>query len=590
MSEGAAPVLDRDTVLEPLQRAEGRLASIGRLQMAHVLEPLIERLHGGLPGADVQPVAQEALAFCRRLYANARSGEALPLARAVLAQAQKAADTELEFSAAKACGLLAADTADVVTAVEHHVHALRLAAGNAIEMSGVWNNIGMAMGIAGNYEMASRCYQRAVDLIAGHEDPVYARYAACTNLAESLFQSAAYTDGLRFAHRALHEQTEAFRDRDLHAAVLLQRNLVRLLVALGRVGEAEPHVLQIAALADQVQTPRALIAAATTRSVYELARGHSDIALTRLEKALAQARGVPAALRDTLACVIGAEEAAGNSERALIRMRELSDHVYRTAIERAREHVELASIPAHAVTALDHEEEQARARLISKLAPPAQPEGWDALQRLSVSAVMRIDKTGFHGRRVGALSKALALASGLEPLHAVEIGLAAEVHDIGMLSVPEELLAKKEAPSDGERALIRRHVDAGAEILRDDRHPRIFLAREIARYHHAHWDGAGYPEAIAGKSIPVAARICAVADAYDAMICGVGHRRRSTMEKALGELRRAAGSQLDPELVDTFEHLIRTESQDLGMDLTSRPGMAGFQELVDALQEDRGFV
>jgi hypothetical protein len=103
-------------------------------------------------------------------------------------------------------------------------------------------------------------------------------------------------------------------------------------------------VAEAAALADRIRTPRALIAAATARAVHELATGGTDVGLTRLEKALSHARQVPGALRDTLACTIAAEEAAGHSERALLRLNELSEHVYRSAIDKARGNVELAAV------------------------------------------------------------------------------------------------------------------------------------------------------------------------------------------------------------------------------------------------------
>jgi putative two-component system response regulator len=234
-------------------------------------------------------------------------------------------------------------------------------------------------------------------------------------------------------------------------------------------------------------------------------------------------------------------------------------------------------------------QEVARKRLISKRSPAAKPDSWDALDRIAVSAAMRMDKTGWHGKRVGALSKALAAASGMNPLQALEIGLAAELHDIGMLSVPEEVLSKRGALREAEHAIVRRHIDAAVEILGDDRHPRIFLAREIARYHHARWDGEGYPERVGGRFIPVGARICAIADAYDEMVSGVCCRPKS-MDEALAELSRDAGSRFDPELVACFDRMVREESEDLGVDLASTAGMEGFQELVNALQEDRGFV
>ncbi|HEX3096325.1 MAG TPA: HD domain-containing phosphohydrolase [Usitatibacter sp.] len=590
MSFAAAESMLAPTPTDSLRVAERSLGELGRAELAARLAPAIVRLQGPMERSERAELAAAALSFCQRLHGMARSGDALGLARAVLAQAAAAGDTVLELRATTACGLLCADIADVVGAIEYHVRALRLAGENRVEASGVWNNIGLALGVAGNYEMALRCYQRAVNLAQDEPGRVYSRYAALGNLVKSHFQLGSYREGLAVTDRALAEETAAFRDHDPMSVLRLRRNLVRLLVAAGRVTAAEPYVRECAALAQAVGTPRAVIAASTARAAYELATGRTDLALTRLERAVAGAREVPAALRDTLACAMRAEEEAGNTERALLRLAELSDHIHRAAVERARQHLELAGIRRTGESVAEHESEQTRARLISKLAPPAQPDAWGALDRLAVSAVLRVDPTGRHGKRVGALSKALAAAAGIDALQALEIGLAAEVHDIGLLSVPEEILAKRTPWSEGERRAARRHVEAGAEILCDDRHPRVFLAREIARYHHARWDAAGYPERVGGKSIPLPARICAVADAYDAMVSGIGGRVRRTMDGALAELGRQAGKQFDPELVAVFDQLIRTESQDLGMDLASDAGMDGFQELLNSLQEDRGFV
>ncbi len=579
------------SALERLQGLELRLPQLARRELAEILAPLVEQLHEPLPPESRTPVAEGALAFCRTLYASARSADALPLASAVLAQGLRCGDERLQRLARMACGILSADAGDVVAAIEHHVAALRFAsaAGDRIEMSSVWNNIGLAMGIAGNYEMAARCYRRAFALVEHDREPVFVRYAALVNLADSNWQIGRYSEGLEFGERAVAELQPDFLQRDIHSALLLRRNIVRLLIGIGRVADAQPHVAALGALADASRTPRAAIAAATTRAVFEMAKGQTDIALTRLEQALTRARQLPAALRDTLAHVIRAEEAAGNPERALLRLSELSEHIYRSAIQKARQHVELASVMATA-NPLEQEQAQARARLAAQLDPPERPEGWDALDRLAVTAVLRMDSTGWHGKRVGALTKALAVAAGVPPLEALEMGMAADIHDIGMLSVPEGILSKKGALNDAERLVVRRHVDAGAEILGDDRHPRMLMAREIARYHHAHWDGEGYPERVGGKLIPLPARICAVADAYDAMVCGLGARPARSMDEALAELQRVAGSQFDPELVATFENLVRSESEDLGMDLTAPNGMESFQELVGALQEDRGFA
>ena len=582
-------VREMPPLLEPLRGLEARLSEIGRAELSAILAPVVERFREPLDRREFNGVAMAALAFCKRLYTNARSGEALILARAVLFQSILLEDQVLERLSSTVCGLLATDTADIVEAVEHHVRALRLAGDDLVEASGIWNNLGLAMSVAGNYEMAGRCYQRGIDLVEGHTDPLHPRYVAYTNLSQSHFQLGSHSEGLVAGERALLEQTDEFLERDPLIALFLRRNLARLLVAVGRLEDAEHHVNEAGRLADRIRAPRALIAATTARAAYELAMGRIDVGLTRLEAALSSAREVPAALPTTLACVIAAEEAAGNSERALLRLGELSDHVYRDAIEKARGTLELAVLGATGSSDIERVQQQARARLIAKISPVAQPESWNTLERLGVSAVMRMDKTGWHGKRVGALSKALAMACGIDPLHALEIGFAAELHDIGMLSVPEEILAKATL-SEPEQAVVRRHTDAGAEILGDDRHPRIFLAREIARYHHAHWDGSGYPERVGGKFIPQAARICAIADAYDEMVSGLAGQAPKSMDDALAELRHAAGRRFDPELVARFDDMVRAESEDLGVDLASTSGMEAFQELVNALQEDRGFV
>ncbi|MGE5616877.1 MAG: HD domain-containing phosphohydrolase, partial [Bacillota bacterium] len=479
----------RSSLVEALQALEPRMSQLTRPALREALAPIEARLIEPLPEDVARESVEAAVKLCRGLYIRSRSGEALPLARAALRQAGMTHEHVLMRRAATVCGALSADSADVVGAIEHHVFVLRLAtaAGDRFGMGLAWNNIGLAMGISGNYELAARCYRRCIDLAEGVPNAAYNRYVALFNLADSHFQLGSYSEGLGHALTAWREQTSAFRDQDLLNALFLQRNLVRLLVVMGRVSEAEPHVAECSALAERMQTARALIAAATTRATYELAVGHTDVALTRLEQALGRARELPAALRDTLACVIRAEEAAGNIERALMRLGELSEHVYRFAIQRAREHVELSGLSANLRMTLEHDEEQARARLTAKVPPPAAPEAWSALDRLAVSAVLRMDPSGWHGKRVGALVKALAMQSGVDPLHALEMGLAAELHDIGMMSVPEAILRKRGALNEAERAIIRRHTEAGAEILRDDRHARVFMAREIVTYHHARW-------------------------------------------------------------------------------------------------------
>jgi putative two-component system response regulator len=224
------------------------------------------------------------------------------------------------------------------------------------------------------------------------------------------------------------------------------------------------------------------------------------------------------------------------------------------------------------------------------LPPPEPPQAWQQLRRLGASAVLRMDDTGWHGVRVGAMVRALALACGCPALQAGEMGLAAELHDIGMSSVPAAILAKPGPLNEAEWAAVRKHNEGGAAMLVHDRHPRLMMARDVAHYHHARWDGSGYPARVGGTAIPLCARLCAVADAYDMMVCGFGGRAPLSLAAALAELQRESGGQFDPQLVSSFDALVKGELEALGFDDTSEPGMEVFQELIRSLKDDRGFV
>ncbi len=521
-----------------------------------------------------------------RSLALGRSGEAIAIAQAALHQARLWPGSPRIYRTLFACGILSADAFDVVSAIEFHAQALRLATRESlpIEVANAWGNIGLALNLAGSPAMAVARTAARSRRSNPSTAPVYARFIACANRASTLFHLGLYEDGLKSALRAVDELTPQFAVQDLHAVILLHRNLVHLLVATERVGEAGERVAQLAALAAQADTPRAFIAAATARAAYELAVGQDDLALTRLDQALAKARATPSCLRDALVCLIRAEELVGSPERALARLHELSEHVHKSAIEGARRNLEIHALDTGSI---DSDQQHMRARLIRQLGRPEAPAGWDALRRMAVSAALRADPTGWHGVRVGALTRSLAVACGEQPLRALEIGLAAELHDIGLLSVPQEVLATEKTEADHD---YLKHTSAGADILREDRHSRSMLAAEVSTYHHAWWDGGGHPHNVGGRFIPSAARMCAVADAYDELVSGFRGTGGMSMGRALHALKGMAGSRLDPDLVVRFDAAVRDESSNRGIDPDRDAGMEGFQELVTALHQDRGYL
>lgn len=592
-------ILEREAVVAAaiplavtLEGVAARILDVTHPQSYRAFDALLRRMQDPHTPADAHVSSNAALRLCQQLYGNGRSFDALPFGRANLALARHANDPALMRRAHTACGLLLADTADIAGAMDHHTQALRLAAkaDDVVEVSRVWNNIGLALCVSGNFELATPCFERVLSILHTEKGPVFSRYAAYANLAHCLFQTNHLREGERYAALGMLEMTPAMVQQDPLNAVFMHRNRARLLVALGRLDEAKAQVQATVEMAAKAGTPRAKIAAATAQAAYEMACGSTDLGLTRLDQALVLARSVPATLRDTLVCVIRAEEKAGFPAHALVRLHELSDHIYRTAIGQMRKHVELADIVRAGDGLSEQPHEQARVRLTSRLPSPAAPAEWKTLQRLAVGAAFRIDCTGWHGIRVGVLTQALALEYGLSPLEALEYGLAAQLHDIGMASVPEGVLMKPASLNEVERALVRKHTAAGAEMLAGDQHPRMVIAGDMIKYHHSRWDGQGYPQNVSGKSIPLAARMCAVADVYDTLVTDRPYRKAVSMESAFQELQRVSGTQLDPDLVRCFEAVIRRESANEGIDPSIDGGLENFQQLIAALTEDRGFI
>jgi HD-GYP domain-containing protein (c-di-GMP phosphodiesterase class II) len=160
------------------------------------------------------------------------------------------------------------------------------------------------------------------------------------------------------------------------------------------------------------------------------------------------------------------------------------------------------------------------------------------------------DQTQGHGARVAALAEPIAARLGWEPERIASLRFGAPLHDIGKVVVRRHLLRKPGPLSLDELAEIRTHPRAGAELVLPIRAARPALPYVL--FHHERWDGKGYPSGIRGRSIPLEARLLAVADAFDAMTSRRPYRPALTTDHALTELGACAGSQFDPEIAALF--------------------------------------
>ena len=175
----------------------------------------------------------------------------------------------------------------------------------------------------------------------------------------------------------------------------------------------------------------------------------------------------------------------------------------------------------------------------------------ELLERLALIAEYRDDQTGEHLRRVAELAGRVALELGLPEENAKAISRAALLHDLGKVGIPDSVLLKPGKLDGLEMEMVRRHTSDGARILAGVSGPSLQLAEEVILYHHERWDGKGYA-GLQGESIPLAARIVAVVDAFDAMTHTRPYKKGQSVNRAIVELRQESGKQFDPQVVEAL--------------------------------------
>jgi diguanylate cyclase (GGDEF)-like protein len=182
--------------------------------------------------------------------------------------------------------------------------------------------------------------------------------------------------------------------------------------------------------------------------------------------------------------------------------------------------------------------------------PRAPHTTFDVLEGL-VLAIDRKDRyTKLHSEDVAAYALFLAERLDLTEEMRSSLRIAALLHDVGKIGIPDDILRKPGRLTPYEFEIVKQHVVLGDLIVRDV--PDIDHIRAGVRYHHERWDGSGYMAGLAGEDIPLIARILAVADAFSAMTTSRPYRKALATEQALDELRSVAGAQLDASLVESF--------------------------------------
>ena len=205
----------------------------------------------------------------------------------------------------------------------------------------------------------------------------------------------------------------------------------------------------------------------------------------------------------------------------------------------------------------------------------------EVVWRLAKAAECRDDDTGNHVVRVGLYSKLIGSAMGLDDAYCETLFLAATLHDIGKIGIPDSILRKPGKLTPQERKTMEEHCVIGRSILADGHtgysllqtsgnrespfgpNPLLRMAADIATYHHERWDGTGYPYGLHGEEIPLTARIVAIADVFDALRSLRPYKPAFEIERALDIIAEREGTQFDPEVYQAFlqvlDEILETE-------------------------------
>jgi putative two-component system response regulator len=176
----------------------------------------------------------------------------------------------------------------------------------------------------------------------------------------------------------------------------------------------------------------------------------------------------------------------------------------------------------------------------------------DTIRRLVIAAEYKDRETAAHIERIGMFSEVIARTMGLPGTEVEIIRHAAPMHDVGKIGVPDAVLTKPGKLDEAEWVLMQQHTTIGARILAGSPSPLLQVGESIALAHHERWDGGGYPNGLVAEDIPLAARICSVADVFDALTSNRHYRDALTNAIVYELLAGESGKHFDPTIVEAF--------------------------------------
>lgn len=533
----------------------------------------IDRFFRGLADSEVaQPDVEQMLGTVLLWRRSGRGRQGYPIGLKAVRCARVLNDPALLMNALNARGNLANGTLDIATAIECYLEALQLAErlNDRLFQGRTFLNLGLACGQISLELVAVQCFRRALAVAAElNHDKGKARALECialcalsaTQLDLGDYQAALLTvRRCQLVGQAAYEHLEAGDRAHVEDAIATsQGNEVSVLCRLGMHEEAK-NVSEMldAGTPGNPRGPHTRIALA----IFNATTGNKVRAIQQLhgvlEDPLAQQHR-----RGAMHALVECYESDGQHERALAVLHELHAEIEAGRREVAIE--ELRRLEGIDPALDQHFEKTTQSRIASYL---VEIDGIGSrlsaklayLNEIAVSAEIREgneESRAEHIYRVGALSSLLAAEAGCTEGQRWLAEVAGRLHDLGKSSVPDSIALKPGALSATEWQVVRAHSDHGARLVTDASEPKLIEVAAALRHHHERFDGSGYPGNLKGEEIPLLARIVAISESFDAMRQSRTYRPSRSVQVALGEIERGAGTQFDPRLAGLFVQMVR---------------------------------
>jgi HD-GYP domain-containing protein (c-di-GMP phosphodiesterase class II) len=501
------------------------------------------------------------LEFARYCYYTGNSWRALGVLQRGSHLAKQVQDIAWQRTMHTLLGALQADSGDYSGAMQSFAIALDKCEllGQARDYAVVWLAISTVLVNWGMANLALPVLKLTKHFAEQIPDPRM-RESVCAmaanNTAFAHLARGEYSAGLRACRQAFRSTPTANAapvDVLNHAHSL--ENFIHLLLRVGDLRGAQQQLQTARTLLRHPSLPkRGALSIESSIALFEAYSGDPESGIQRLSHALETARLMRCEIEIPLVRrLIEVFTLCGQEAEATKAKNDLAELVARLAFENALFHYKRHISDSELFAEIEDPPARISSAQLPKRRGPLSPSYYKAMENLAVVAEAHDDPDGEHILRVGELSFLIAKQMGLSVEACAAIRRAAPLHDVGKVGIPAELLSKPGSLTSDERQIIQRHAQLGAELLMSTGDEELRAASEIAHYHHEWWDGTGYPSGLRGTDIPIAARIAAVSDCFDAMSQDRCYRPQLGASRALAIITERSDRQFDPAVVNALQ-------------------------------------